>query len=172
MAGLIAMNNGRTEPPPRSNGHSLKRWLAIFGETFQHNSSLSALQIAAYDMALRDLSVEELDAACGKTLQTWTFVAMPPPAFIRNCVPRPVVDLSTFESREPLSPAEAEKQWQEARARGEAYRKRVHEFSLTVTDLQSTAVRVEPALVVATNERLDLLEKQKQEVLTRFATKV
>ena len=174
MAGLIAMKKESAEPQLRSTecSLSLKRWLAIFGETFQHSSSLSEPQIAAYEIVLRDLTVEELNSACEKTLQTWTFATMPPPAFIRNCAPGPVFDLPLSEHRKPLTPEENEKLWQEARARGEAYRKRVHEFSLTVTDLHSAAVRVEPAPVVATNERLDLLEKQKRDVLTRFAVKV
>jgi hypothetical protein len=91
---------------------------------------LSELQIEAYDLALADLSSEDLNAACEKTLQTWTFTAMPPPAFIRNCAPRGVLNFPHIESRKPLSPEEAEKQWQEARARGEKYRESIHEENL------------------------------------------
>src|SRR5258706_14304596 len=87
MAGLIAIKSEQQEASPRltaSNApwQSLKRWLAIFGETFQRNSSLSELQVIAYESALRGLTAEQIHAACERTLQTWTFVAMPPPAVI------------------------------------------------------------------------------------------
>jgi hypothetical protein len=44
------------------------------------------LQIKAYEVALADLSVGELNQACEKALRTWTLAAMPTPGFIRKCL--------------------------------------------------------------------------------------
>ena len=88
MSGLIAMRNGAENRRALSTDftQSLKRWLAMFGETFQKGSSLSVLQIKAYEVALGDLSASELNQACEKALRTWTLVAMPTPGFIRKCL--------------------------------------------------------------------------------------
>jgi len=88
MAGMIAMQNGSEDQRGLSTefSRSLKRWLAMFGETFQKGSSLSVLQVKAYEVALCDLSAGELNQACEKALRTWTLAAMPAPGFIRKCL--------------------------------------------------------------------------------------
>lgn len=85
MVGLIVMPNENGKLPLHSGDVFLRmpEWLALLAETFQRGSSLSDLQIAAYQMALDELTPAELDAACRKILSSWTFsTTMPTPAAI------------------------------------------------------------------------------------------
>jgi len=138
----------------------------MFGETFQRSSSLSELQVKAYEVALADLSVDQLNQACEKTLRAWTLVAMPPPGFIRECVPSE--PLSESCPAKPITSEERERQWESARAAGEKYRANIQERVLTIADLSKTVVKPEPVRVIATNERLELLARQKREIEAKY----
>jgi hypothetical protein len=175
MAGLIAMMNGRTEltPPSTDGSLDLKQWLKVLAETYQRNSSLSEFQIVAYQFALRGLSPIELTAACTEVLNTWTFVAMPPPAVIlqahESLLAAARLEASVSVGKVVQDPVEAarisELQWEKARAAGEEYRRKVAEYTAAPPTLRTQ--KSEPAPLVMTQARLDLLKKQQEHLLAR-----
>jgi hypothetical protein len=165
----------KTPDVARSSEDVIREWIGRFAVNC--GQALSDARVLLWIDELGAFAPEPLEQAFRFVLRSHAINTIPQIGAVhdalQNLQAKALLDDQVpVESRKPLSPEEAEKQWQEARARGEKYRERIHEFSLTVTDLRSAAVRVDPAPVVATNERLNLLEKQKQEVLTRFATKI
>jgi hypothetical protein len=159
MAGSTVTMNGKSGPQKSSTDFTqrLKRWMAIFAETFQRNTSLSELQIKSYEIALADLTADELDWACNETLRKWTFVAMPPPGFIRDC-------LDPEDARRVASERWLENQPsdEELHRRGLEYCARTKEFTLTIIDMSKTYVKPEPFEVHATEARREELERQKE----------
>jgi hypothetical protein len=164
MAGLIATMNGKSEMQKSSTDFTrrLKRWVAMFAETFQRNTSLSELQTKSYEMALCDLSVAELDAACEKTLRTWTLATMPPPGFIRECLPQ---DARRVASDQWLASQPSD---EELHRRGLEYCARTKEFTLTIVDMSKTYVKPEPFVCrVNLEARREELDRQKEVLKSR-----
>lgn len=178
---LVPISLGKSAIRPSTQGAAsssedvIRQWIGRFA----HNcgQTLTDERVLLWIDELGAFAPEQLEQAFRFVLRSHTINTIPQIGAVCDALDglraKALRDNPTFyEQRMPLTSEENENRWKELRARGEAYRKRVHEFSLTVADLRSAAVRVDPEEVVATNERLDLLEKQKREILTRFATKV
>jgi hypothetical protein len=172
MPGSIEMTNGKEEQPQRSTlfSQTLKRWLAMLAETFQRNSSLSVLQVKAYEVALADLSVAQLNQACEKTLRTWTFVAMPPPGFIRECVDRQASDAEEYLGLPQLTYPDVTPEEREAALNDPEYqefRAKIHVVA-EQKRLSSKPRAETDHLVIADNERLHELDRQREYIRRKY----
>lgn len=168
--------NGRARPLAISR--TLKHWLLILQATYTR-TPLSEEQIFGYGMGLEDLTDRELEIGMRRVLRTWNFVAMPPPAFVRECVAGAMEEERNhvaaerirrervFEVPMPrLTLEEAWEDWDETQKLSAEYRVRLgivkHETKAVVKKAEGND------LVLATNERLRELEKQKQLVMTKY----
>ena len=87
MEKLLHSQNGEAKKPPQQSPQFwdvLKKHLAIFTEHYRQ--PMSELSVVAYAEDLRDLTPEQLDAACIEARRTSEF--MPVSATIRNCLSR------------------------------------------------------------------------------------
>jgi hypothetical protein len=57
--------------------------------------------------------------------------------------------------------------WSECRARGERYRERLAEYSAEVRQFHASSKKAEPRPAIATSQRLELLARQKAELLAK-----
>jgi hypothetical protein len=158
-------------PGLKSSLKALEHWLGILGETYRHR--WNSVSLSAYRMSLDDLSEADVERASRRVLQTWTLATMPPPGFIRQCadesadreraqylgVPQLVYPEISQEERDEIL---ADPEYQRLKREALAAQAR------TVQRLKLPRVSGLDGLVLATNERLDELERQKREILARF----
>ena len=166
-------SNPRANHSTESSQKALKYWLGILGETYKHRWSPPAL--LAYRFSLEDLTADQIERGCKRVLQTWTLATMPPPGSIRECVFAAKVseDREEYLGVPQLTyPAITQEEREAALAEADYQERKQKALNSQIRIVADQKIRqVKPASdgeVLATNERLDELNRQKQEILRRF----
>jgi hypothetical protein len=170
MAGVILTKNGwkqttSSSQRPSPTDDALKYWLAVLAHTYKHRWAGDA--IGGYKVGLEGLSADEIEEACKRTLQTWMFATMPPPGFIRaalrqslagTMVERPLGAIDYPDvSQEERDAALASPEYQELKAKIEIVR----------TQKRPPQASGRDGLVIARRDRVEELERQKKEILSK-----
>lgn len=177
MAGLIKSSKDdkpQKNPPEKSSLKTIEQWLLFLGETYGHK--WNAVSMSGYRFALEDLTPEQLDRACKETLRTWQSNSMPAPGFVRSCLKNHAGRREEFLGVPQLTYPEISQEERDAAIDDPEYQATKQkaleaEIHIVAKKKASPARPAKPMNALLRDERIDELEKQRQEILERFPAK-
>lgn len=147
----------------------LRQWFVRFCEIAEKEFHKPFIDL--WCQALNDLDPEWVEFGCRSYLRVMKF--FPKPGDIRELIEKEKERIAieqgfeNFEHEIASRPQRSVPSYESARAHGEQYRKNLAALVFVPAASRST-VKVEPEPIVATNERLALLERQARDIKARF----